>query len=112
MQEVKELRASFVHPAIGHFNTHSSDILGETRTAEWDSWYVGEGQVPVQLWTWDSKGGKKSGTRQFGDFNFPEEQPQFNWLTLYRESATPQGEPVATCKSAPRNKITRNMIPH
>ena len=106
----KELRASFVYPTIGHYSTHASDILGEDRTAEWERWYVGEGQVPVQLWTWE-KAGRRVSTRQIKVFNFPEEQPEFDWLTLYRESSTPQVEPVATCKAAPNssNKISGDL---
>ena len=102
----QKLRASFVYPTIGHYCTYASDIPGETRTSEWERWYVGEGQVPVQLWTWEKKGNMAS-TRQLTDFNFPEEQPEFNWITLYRESSTPQVEPVATCMAAPSNKINK-----
>ena len=100
----KELRASFVCPTIGHYSTHSSDILSATRTSEWDRWYVGEGQGPVQIMSWEKKDGGKVTTRHLLDFSLVEEQPHFNWLTWYRESATPQVEPVATCKALARNR--------
>ena len=102
----KELQASFVCPTIGHYSTHSSDILNETRTSEWDRWYVGEGQGPVEIMTWEKQSNGKVATRHIQDFNLVEEQPHFDWLTLYRESQTPQVEPVATCSTvATRNKI-------
>ena len=101
----KELQASFVCPTIGHYSTHDSDILNATRTSEWDRWYVGEGKGPVEIMSWEKQSNGKVTTRHLADFNLVEEQPDFNWLTLYRESQTPQVEPVATCRTATRNKI-------
>ena len=43
--------------------------------------------------------------RRILDFNWSEEQSLFNWLMLYRESATPQVEPVATRRARSPNTI-------
>ena len=102
----KELEASFVMPTIGHYSTHESDILGCTRSSEWERWYVGEGDGPVQLMTWE-KEGRTVVSKHILDFDMSEEQPHFDWLTLYRESASPEVEPVATSRQPSPNKIRR-----
>ena len=107
----KELRASFVFPTIGHYSTHDSDILNTTRKSEWDRWYVGDGQTPVQLWSWEALPSGRSQPYQLLLFDFPKEQPQFDWLTYYHESATPQVELVATCKAPSSNKIKKEKTP-
>ena len=48
-------------------------------------------------------------SRHIVDFDMDEEQPHFNWLTFYRESDTPQVEPVATCRQPSPNKIHRRV---
>ena len=100
-----ELRCSFAFPAIGHFITHSSDILDRDRKAEWDSWYVSEGDQPVQLWTWTRDDHGKSKTHALLDFNFSGVEEGCDWLTFYRESDTPQVQPAATSKAMPKKKI-------
>ena len=104
----EEMEASFVMPTIGHYSTHQSDILQTTRSSEWDRWYVGEADGPVELMTWE-KEGKKVVSKHLKDFNMSEEQPQYNWRTLYRESDTPEVELVATSREPSPSKIRRKQ---
>ena len=105
----KELQASFVMPTIGYYSTHEGDILQTTRTSEGDRWYVGEGDGPVQLMAWE-KDGRQVVSKHILDFDMSEEQPHFNWLTLYRESASLKVEPVVTCRQPSPNKIRRGQF--
>ena len=47
--------------------------------------------------TWE-KIGSRVMPRHILDYDMSEEQPEFNWMTLYRESNDPRVEPVATSR--------------
>ena len=65
----------------------------------------------MQLWSWEALPSGRSQPYQLLLFDFPKEQPQFDWLTYYHESATPQVELVATCKAPSSNKIKKEKTP-
>ena len=107
----KHLEASFVMPTIGHYSTHDSDILQATRTSEWDRWYVGNGEGLVELMTWDKFPNQKVKSRHLLEFDMSQNQPEFDWLTLYRESDDPQVEPVATWQPSPDQEDEQEFDP-